>query len=166
MRPNVGFSNRPFGVKRFQTIHHLSVNVARGHVLLFAIGTKALPSWDSKMRWNNLLAPRQSDGGPSRPANSPHPLSRRDIFPPFGGARVFSRRPWRDRSAPPRARDQGSSSMASVDDRRTLTLPVLRLDLLLLLDNWPRFLRLGGPLDRQVESLGFSFRVGNLLCEL
>src|SRR5262245_30048576 len=51
----VRFSNRPSGVKRFQTIHHLSVNVARGLVLLFGIGTKAVPSWDSKTRWNNLL---------------------------------------------------------------------------------------------------------------
>ena len=50
------FSNRPFGVKRFQTIHHYSVDVAHGLVLLlFGIGTKALPSWDSKTRWNNLL---------------------------------------------------------------------------------------------------------------
>src|SRR6476660_6321570 len=39
---NVGFSNRPFGVKRFQTIHHHSVEVAHGLVLLFGIGTKAL----------------------------------------------------------------------------------------------------------------------------
>ena len=51
---NVRFSNRPFGVKRFQTIRHHSVDVARGLVLLFGIGTKALPSWDSKTRWNNL----------------------------------------------------------------------------------------------------------------
>jgi hypothetical protein len=49
------FSNRPFGVKRFQTIHHYSVDVAHGLALLFGIGTKALPSWDSKTRWNNLL---------------------------------------------------------------------------------------------------------------
>jgi hypothetical protein len=54
LRRNVRFSNRPFGVKRFQTIHHHSVDVARGLVLLFGIGTKALPSWDSKMRRNNL----------------------------------------------------------------------------------------------------------------
>src|SRR6476660_2951827 len=40
---NVRFSNRPFGVKRFQTIHHHSVDVAHGLVLLFGIGTKALP---------------------------------------------------------------------------------------------------------------------------
>ena len=52
---NVRFSNRPFGVKHFQTIHPHSVDVARGLVLLFGIGTPALPSWDSKTRWNNLL---------------------------------------------------------------------------------------------------------------
>jgi hypothetical protein len=51
---DVRFSNRPFGVKRFQTIHHCGVDVARGLVLLFGIGTKALPSWDSKTGWNNL----------------------------------------------------------------------------------------------------------------
>jgi hypothetical protein len=39
---NVRFSNRPFGVKRFQTIHHCSVDVAHGLVLLFGIGTEAL----------------------------------------------------------------------------------------------------------------------------
>src|SRR5450759_5267467 len=48
------FSNRPFGVKHFQTIHHCNVDVARGLVLLFGIGTRALPSWDSKTRRNNL----------------------------------------------------------------------------------------------------------------
>jgi hypothetical protein len=53
---NVRFSNRPFEVKRFQTIHyHYSVDVAHGLVLLFGIGAKALPSWDSRTRWNNLL---------------------------------------------------------------------------------------------------------------
>ena len=51
----VSFSNRPFGVKRFQTIHHYSVDVAHGLALLFGIGTKALPVWDSRMTWNNLL---------------------------------------------------------------------------------------------------------------
>ncbi|MDQ1406654.1 MAG: hypothetical protein QOG55_2283, partial [Acidobacteriaceae bacterium] len=45
LRGNVRFSNRPFGVKHFQTIHRHSVDVARGLVLLFGIGTKALPSW-------------------------------------------------------------------------------------------------------------------------
>jgi hypothetical protein len=75
---NVCFSNRPFEVKRFQTIHHHSVDVTHGLVLLFGIGTKALPSWGSKTRWNNLL-----DGlavsvtaGPSGHTISPHPSSR------------------------------------------------------------------------------------------
>ena len=40
---DVRFSNRPFGVKRFQTIHNCGVDVAHGLVLLFGIGTKALP---------------------------------------------------------------------------------------------------------------------------
>src|SRR5262245_54885076 len=43
-RPHVHFSNRPFRVKRFRI--HYSVDVAHGLVLLYGIGTKALPSWD------------------------------------------------------------------------------------------------------------------------
>ena len=39
---DVRFSNRPFGVKHFQTIHLCGVDVARGLALLFGIGTKAL----------------------------------------------------------------------------------------------------------------------------
>ena len=31
------------------------VDVTHGLVLLFGIGTKALPSWDSRTRWNNLF---------------------------------------------------------------------------------------------------------------
>src|SRR5260221_14216709 len=76
--PNVRFSNRPLRVKRFQTIHGYSVDVAHGLVLLFGIGTKALPSWDSSTRWNNLwvgVAVRRTVG-PSGHANSPHPSSR------------------------------------------------------------------------------------------
>jgi hypothetical protein len=77
--PNhVRFSNRPFGVKRFQAIHHSSVDVAHGLVLLFGIGTKALPSWDSKTRWNNLLGGLAVSvtAGPSGHTISPHPSSR------------------------------------------------------------------------------------------
>src|SRR5664280_2946320 len=75
---DVHFSNRPFGVKHFQTIHHYSVDVAHGLALLFGIGTKALPLWDSRTRWNNLwvgVAVRRT-AGPSGHANSPHPSSR------------------------------------------------------------------------------------------
>jgi hypothetical protein len=46
----VRFSNRPFEVKHFQTIRHCSVDVAHGLALLFGIGTRALPSWDSRTR--------------------------------------------------------------------------------------------------------------------
>ena len=75
---NVCFSNRPFGVKHFQTIHHCSVDVAHGPALLFGIGTKALPLWDSRTRWNNLLRGLsvRLTIGPSGHANSPHPSSR------------------------------------------------------------------------------------------
>src|SRR4249919_742140 len=74
----VRFSNRPFRVKRFQTIHHYSVDVAHGLVLLFGLGTKALPSWDSKTGWNNLSGGLvvSVTTGPSGHANSPHPSSR------------------------------------------------------------------------------------------
>jgi len=80
---NVGFSNRPFGVKRFQTIRHHGVDVARGLVLLFGIGTKALPSWDSRTRWNNLLVDLalRRTAGPADIANSPHPSSREGHHP-------------------------------------------------------------------------------------
>ena len=73
-RPDVGFSNRPVGVKRLQAIHYCSVDVARRLVLLSGIGTKALPSWDSKTRWNNLMGGLAVEltAGPSRHTNSPH----------------------------------------------------------------------------------------------
>ena len=78
MQTNVRFSNRPFWVKRYQTIPRCSVDVARGLVLLSGIGTKALPSWDSRTRRNDLrvgLAIRRT-AGPSGHTISPHPSSR------------------------------------------------------------------------------------------
>src|ERR1700730_5947094 len=66
------------GSSAFQTNHYHGVDVARGLVLLFGIGTKALPVWDSKTRRNNLwggLAVLQTVG-PSGHTNSPHPSSR------------------------------------------------------------------------------------------
>src|SRR5450631_2488026 len=78
LSPDVRFSNRRFGVKRFQTIHHCSVDVARGLALLFGIGTRALPLWDSRTRRNNLSGGLTVSvtAGPSGHANSPHPSSR------------------------------------------------------------------------------------------
>jgi len=77
-RTDVRFSNRPFGVKRFQAIHHCNVDVAHGLALLFGIGTRALPLWDSRMRRNNLLIGLavSRTAGSSGHANSPHPSSR------------------------------------------------------------------------------------------
>jgi hypothetical protein len=60
---NVGFSNRPFRVKRFQTIHHYSVDVAHGLVLLFGIGT----SGPSIMGFEDEV--EQSIGRPCRQTN-------------------------------------------------------------------------------------------------
>src|SRR5262245_66089812 len=54
------------------------VEFAHGLVLLFGIGTGALPSWDTKKRRNNLLGGLavSAMAGPSGHTNSPHPSSR------------------------------------------------------------------------------------------
>src|SRR5262249_61688291 len=91
---DVRFSNRPFGVKRFQTIHHLSVSVARGLLLLFVIGTQSLPSWDAKTRWNNLSGGLAVSLTGVQADMRTHLIHRpsTDIIPPRGGARVSSYR--------------------------------------------------------------------------
>ena len=61
----------------FKLSTYYSVDVAHGLVLLFGIGTKALPSWDPRTRWINLrggLAVRGT-AGPSGHSNSPYPSS-------------------------------------------------------------------------------------------
>jgi len=66
------------GSSAFRLSHHCGIDVAHGLVLLFGIGTRALPSWDSKTRRNNLyrgLAVRRM-AGPRRHTISPHPSSR------------------------------------------------------------------------------------------
>src|SRR5215831_13240917 len=75
---DVRFSNRPSRVKHFQAIHHFSVDVAHGLALLFGLGTRALPSWDSKTRWNNLWRDLAVEvtAGSSGHTNLPHPSSR------------------------------------------------------------------------------------------
>jgi len=62
----------------FKLSTYYSVDVAHGLVLLFGIGTSALPLWDSKTRWNDLLVGLavKRTAGPSGHANSPHPSSR------------------------------------------------------------------------------------------
>ena len=77
---DVRFSNRPSGVKRFQAFRlstNSSVDVAHGLALLFGIGTRAVPSWDPRTRWNNLTGGLALPlAGPSDRADSPHPSSR------------------------------------------------------------------------------------------
>jgi hypothetical protein len=92
---DVRFSNRPFGVKHFQTIHHCSVDVSRGLALLFGIGTRALPSWDPRTRRNNLLGGLTVRKERQVQADMrTHLIHRpaRDIFPLPGGTLVFSYR--------------------------------------------------------------------------
>src|SRR5438046_7815710 len=58
-------------------------------MLLFGLGTKAIPSWDSKTRWNNLLGDLAVNvtAGSSGHTNSLIHRPARDIIPPLGGAR-------------------------------------------------------------------------------
>jgi hypothetical protein len=49
---HVRFSSAVRGQAR-QTVDDYGVDVAHELVLLFGIGTNALPSWDSKTRWDN-----------------------------------------------------------------------------------------------------------------
>ena len=50
--PDVRFSNRPVGVKHFQTVHHCNVDVTHGLALLSGIGTREYcrPSLSSRLR--------------------------------------------------------------------------------------------------------------------
>jgi hypothetical protein len=78
----------------FRLSTHLGLNVARGLVLLYGIGTKALPSWDSKTRWNNLSGGLAVSLTGVQADMRTHLIHRpaRDIIPPFSGAQVFSYR--------------------------------------------------------------------------
>ncbi len=82
------------GVKHFQTIPLCGVDVSRGLVLLFGIGTWALPSWDSRTRWNNLYRGLAVKERQIQADMRTHLIHRpaRDIFPPLGEALVFSYR--------------------------------------------------------------------------
>ena len=58
---------------RFQTIHHYTVDVARGLALVFGIGTEALPEWDAVGRCVSLPAvvfDRDPSLSPSRQSRS------------------------------------------------------------------------------------------------
>ena len=88
------FSNRPFGVKRFQTMHRCSVYVAHGLVLLFGIGTRPFHHGIRGRGGTIYWAASPSDGRRVQATKRTHLIHRpaRDIFPPLGGAQVFSYR--------------------------------------------------------------------------
>jgi hypothetical protein len=91
---DVRFSNRPSGVKHFQTVHHCNVDVTHGLALLSGSGTRALPSWDPRTRRNNLwvgLAVRRRQVQADMRTHLIHRPAR-DIFPLQGGTRVSSYR--------------------------------------------------------------------------
>ena len=83
-----------FWSSAFRPIHHCGVDITRGLVLLFGIGTTALPVWVSKTRWNNLLIglalERGQSKGPDELTSSIVP--RGTSSPPLGGTRMFSYR--------------------------------------------------------------------------
>src|SRR5215470_14656024 len=96
---NVRFSNRPFRVKRFQTIHPYSVDVAHGLVLLFGIGTRG----PSIMGFEDEA--EQSIGRPCRQANG---RSKRTCE--HSGGTALSRSQTHSRSRGSRLRFLGSFS--------------------------------------------------------
>ena len=76
-----GMSASLIGLLRSSTFRLSATAVSmspHGLVLLFGIGTWALPSWDSRTRWNNLSGGLVASltAGPSGHANSPYPSSR------------------------------------------------------------------------------------------
>jgi hypothetical protein len=74
------------GVKHFQTIRRCGVDVTHGLVLLFGIGARALPSWDSKTRWSNLMGGLAVSCWQVQADMRTHLIHRpaRDIIPPLG----------------------------------------------------------------------------------
>jgi hypothetical protein len=72
------------------------VDVARGLVLLYGIGTSALPSWDPRMGWSNLMGGLAGSGRQVQADMRTHLIHRpaRNTIPPPGGARVSSYCDW------------------------------------------------------------------------
>jgi hypothetical protein len=65
------------GSSTFRPSTNSGVDVAHRLALLFGLGTTALPSWDSKTRWNNLMGDLAVTvtAGSSGHTNSPHGLN-------------------------------------------------------------------------------------------
>src|SRR5262249_8092959 len=80
------------GSSAFRLSTNSSVDVAHGLSLLFGLGTKALPSWDSKTRWNNLSVELAVNvtADSSGHTNSPHPSSREGRHSTVGWSSISS----------------------------------------------------------------------------
>src|SRR5262249_9569149 len=80
------------GSSAFRLSTNSSVDVAHGLSLLFGLGTRALPSWDSKTRWNNLSGDLAVNvtAGSSGHTNSPHPSSREGHHSTVGWSSISS----------------------------------------------------------------------------
>src|SRR5262249_24561926 len=80
------------GSSAFRLSTNSSVDVAHGLSLLFGLGTKALPSWDSKTRWNNLSVDLAVNvtADSSGHTNSPHPSSREGRHSTVGWSSISS----------------------------------------------------------------------------
>src|SRR5215467_6157986 len=93
---HVRFSNRPVGVKRFRLSTTAAVDVTGGLALLYGMGTSALPSWDPRMGWSNLMGGLAGSGRQVQADMRTHLIHRpaRDTIPPPGGARVSSYCDW------------------------------------------------------------------------
>src|SRR5665811_2053663 len=65
---DVRFSNRPVGVKHFQTVHGYGVDVAHGLVLLFGIGTRgpSIMGFEDEAEQSLGRPYRQRNGGSKR----------------------------------------------------------------------------------------------------
>ena len=73
-----------FGVKRFQTIHQNSFEVAREHTLLVGIRhSRPLPAWDLKIRWNNLYRGLAVVIGRSKADMRTHLIHRPAMWTPY-----------------------------------------------------------------------------------
>src|SRR5215813_496451 len=81
---NVRFSNRPVGVKRFRLSTTAAVDVTGGLALLYGMGTSALPSWDPRMGWSNLMGGLAGSGRQVQADMRTHLIHRpaRDTIPP------------------------------------------------------------------------------------
>jgi len=79
------------GSTAFRLSTNYSVDVAHGLSLLFGLGTKALPSWDSKTRWNNLSGDLAVNvtADSSGHTNSPHPSPREEHHSTVGWSSIF-----------------------------------------------------------------------------